>query len=56
MTEESRNLCLVVEGLPPVSAEEVGRISTELGREIENYCGGSITVHRIDRNIPVVEI
>lgn len=56
MTAESRNLCLVVEGLPPVSAQELRRISAELGETIKGYCGGSTILHLIDRNALAVEI
>ena len=56
MTAQSTNLCLVVEGLPPVSAGEVGRISAELGEAIETFCGGSTILHLLDHNAPVVEI
>lgn len=56
MTAESRNLCLVVEGLPPVSAEDVGRISAELSDAIATFCEGSTSVHLVDRNAPEVEI
>jgi len=56
MTAESRNLCLVVEGLPPVSAEDVRRVSAELRDAIAAFCGGSTTIHFVDRNAPEVEI
>lgn len=56
MTALSRNLCLVVEGLPPVSAQDVERISAELSEAIERFCGGSTTVHLVDRAAPTVEI
>lgn len=56
MTIESKNVCLVVEGLPPLSAEDVERISTELGAEIERFCGGSIRVHLVERNTPTMDI
>jgi DNA/RNA-binding domain of Phe-tRNA-synthetase-like protein len=56
MTVESTNLCLVVEGLPPVSAADVGWISAELGEAIERFCGGLTTVHLVDRDTPVAEI
>jgi len=56
MTVESRNLCLVVEGLPPLSREEVGRISAELGEAIERFCGGSTILNLVNRDTPAVEI
>jgi DNA/RNA-binding domain of Phe-tRNA-synthetase-like protein len=56
MTAESRNLCLVVEGLPPVSREEVGPTSAELSDATATFCVGSTSVHLVDRNAPEVEI
>jgi len=56
MTEDSTNLCLVVEGLPPVSAVEVRRISAELSELIEAHTGGSSVVHLVDRDRPRTEI
>jgi DNA/RNA-binding domain of Phe-tRNA-synthetase-like protein len=56
MTEESVNLCLVVEALPPVSASELDRIPLELAEEIERFCGGSTFVDRADRDTPAVEL
>ncbi len=56
MTADSKNLCLVVEGLPPVSAAEVRQISAELGEAIERFCGGSTILHLVDRDAPAVEI
>ena len=55
MTVESTNLCLVVEGLPPVCAKEVRRISADLGKAIERFCGGSTTLRLVDCNAPAVE-
>jgi DNA/RNA-binding domain of Phe-tRNA-synthetase-like protein len=56
MTAESRNLCLVVEGLPPVSAKVIGRISAELREAIATFCGGSTSVRLVDRHAPEVQI
>ena len=56
MTDESKNLCLVVEGLPPISKEKVEQVSTELSKEIERFCGGSAVIHLVDRNILSVKI
>ncbi len=54
MTEVSTNLCLVVEGLPPVTAEDVGRIANELAEAIEAFCGGRAAVNVLDRDTPAV--
>ena len=55
MTEASTNLCLVVEGLPPFTANDVGRIASELVEAIEAFCGGRTAVHILDRNASKVE-
>ena len=56
MTADSRNLCLVVEGLPPVSREDVRQVSTELCDDIATFCGGSTDVQLVDRDAPEVRI
>ena len=56
MTEISKNLCLVVEGLPPFTADEVQRISEELAGAIETQCGGRAAVCVLDRGAPTVEL
>jgi DNA/RNA-binding domain of Phe-tRNA-synthetase-like protein len=40
MTEESRDVLLVSEGLPPVTAEEMERIVADLAQMVGKYCGG----------------
>ena len=56
MTEASMNLCLVVEGLPPFTADDVGRIASELARAIETYCGGSVKSQLATREASSIEI
>lgn len=56
MTEASTNLCIVVEGLPPVTAEDVGRIASELAEVIELFCGGRAAVNVLDRGTPAVDL
>jgi lysyl-tRNA synthetase class 2 len=56
MTVASRNLCLVVEGLSPFTEDDVERISTELGREIERFCGGVVNVHLVRSSTPIIEL
>ena len=56
MTEDSTNLCLVVEGLPPVSEDDVGRIASELAEVIGVSCGGRAAVHVLNRDTRSVEV
>jgi len=40
MKEETHDVLLVSEGLPPVTAEEIEHIVSDLSRMIQQYCGG----------------
>jgi len=40
MTEETKNVCLVVEGLQPITKEEVETIIKELAELVTKFCGG----------------
>ena len=44
LTEASRNVVLVAEGLPPVSQKEMGQIIGELSQLVIKYCGGQSTI------------
>jgi len=48
MTEETQDALLVSEGLPPVTAEEIEHIVTDLSRMIQEYCGGVMKVDVLD--------
>lgn len=52
MSPQTRDCLLVVEGLPPVTADEVGEAARELAGLIELRCGGSVSVHHIDESHP----
>jgi DNA/RNA-binding domain of Phe-tRNA-synthetase-like protein len=43
MTEETRDVLLVSEGLPPVTAEDMEKIVGGLARLVEKYCGGEVS-------------
>ena len=42
MTPETKNVCLVVEGLPPFSLQEVETITGEFAALVEKHCGGEV--------------
>ncbi len=56
MTEETRNACLAVEGLPPVTKREIEVAVGELAELIKRFCGGRVEVFILDRNKPEAEI
>lgn len=56
MTEDTKNVTLAVEGLPPVTNEEVKTILKELSDLVQNFCGGEIKTFVLDNAMPEVEI
>lgn len=56
MTEETKNVALVVEGLPPVTKEEIRQIIDELSDLIQKFCHGDIKTFILDSSAPETEI
>ncbi|KKR09048.1 MAG: lysyl-tRNA synthetase, lysyl-tRNA synthetase, class II [Candidatus Peregrinibacteria bacterium GW2011_GWE2_39_6] len=56
MTEQTKNVTLVVEGLAPVTKEDVQSIVTELEQLVRNFCGGKILTHVLNRAQKEIEI
>ncbi len=52
MTEDTKNVALVVEGLPPV--DNIKEITKELAGLIKKVCGGEVTFEIITKNNPEV--
>jgi len=50
MSPQTRDCLLVVEGLSPVTAEEIDEAAGELAGMIENLCGGDVNGHRLDES------
>lgn len=48
MTEETKDVILVIEALPPVTREELEEIEEDLSRLITEYCGGEIRTAILD--------
>lgn len=56
MTEQTKNITLVVEGLSPVTKEEVQTIVEELGQLVEKLCGGEISTNILNAENKEFEI
>jgi len=56
LTESTTNLCLVIEGLPPVVADAVRRISEELAALIGEQLGGAAAIHLVDQAAPGITL
>jgi len=56
MTEETRDVVLVVEGLPPVTREEIEKAGKDLALLIEKYCGGEIKRDVLDEKKTEIEM
>jgi lysyl-tRNA synthetase class 2 len=56
MTEETKNVTLVVEGLPPVNENDVNKVIGELSELVQKYLGGEIKTIILNKNNPEAEI
>ncbi len=56
LVEETRNAVLVLEGLPPVTREELQEALEELRALVQKYCGGEVSAHILDESNPEIEI
>ena len=56
MTEETRNVVLVVEGLPPVTKKEMAGILDDFRQLISKHCGGEVETMVLDKDIRETEI
>lgn len=56
MTEETRNVVLVVEGLPPVTKQEMAGILDDFRQLISKHCGGEVETMVLDKDIREKEI
>ncbi len=48
MTEETKDVILVIEALPPATKEELEEVEEDLSRLITEYCGGKIRTDILD--------
>ena len=56
MTEETKNILLVVEGLTPFKKEEIGTILQELSELVQKYCGGEIKTEILNSSKQELEL
>ncbi|MBI3335570.1 MAG: hypothetical protein HY001_03675 [Candidatus Portnoybacteria bacterium] len=50
LTEDTKNAILVIEGLQPVTREDIGKGTEELKELVEKFCGESFTYDVLDKN------
>ena len=55
LTEETKNCILVVEGLSPVTKQEIEAATKELKDLIREFCGGTLSSYVLDKNKTEVE-
>lgn len=56
MTEQTKNVALVVDGLAPTTKGNVQAVVAELSQLVETYCGGEIVTHILNRDSREAEI
>jgi len=54
LTAKTRNAFLITEALPPVDRDLVQTVISELAAQIQQYCGGLVQAHIIDRSSPEI--
>src|SRR3989344_1177214 len=52
LTEETKNCFLVIEGLPPVTKQEIENAAQELKELVQKFCDGNITCKILDEKQP----
>lgn len=56
LTEETKNCVLVIEGLPPVTKEEIENATKELRELVKKFCNGDINYAILDENKKETEL
>lgn len=56
LTERTRSVLLVVEGLAPLERRAVAAAIGEIARRIQDHCGGSVGTMVLDRDRPTAEL
>ncbi len=55
-TEDTRNCFLVIEGLLPVTRQEIEEATKELRDLVQKFCGGSVTYKILDEKQPATDL
>ena len=56
LTEETKNCFLVIEGLLPVTGQEIETATKELKELVQKFCGGNITYKFLDERQPETDL
>lgn len=55
ITEETEDVAINVEGMPPISLEDLSLMAEELARMVRDHCGGQIKIHLLGPEGPSLE-
>jgi len=55
-TEDTKNCFLVIEGLPPVTTQEIENATKELKELVQKFCGGNITYKILNEKQPETDL
>ncbi len=55
LTEQTRNVILVAEGLPPTTRADVELIANELKNTVQKYCSGNLSAFILNQSNPEIE-
>ena len=56
MTEATRDVVVVAEGLPPFKRDDVDAIIRELSVMVRKYCGGDVKTHILNKDMAEIDV
>lgn len=56
LTEETKNCFIVIEGLPPVNRDIIGKAIEELAELVKKHCSGEVITTILDKTNPQVQL
>jgi DNA/RNA-binding domain of Phe-tRNA-synthetase-like protein len=56
LTEDTTNVVLVIEAIPPISREELEAAAADLSLRVRESCGGESMVTLLDRHRPELDL
>ncbi len=56
LTEDTRNVVMVLEGLPPITTATIENALNDLAALVTQYCGGTVTTAILNKDNPIVDL
>nr|WP_321501546.1 phenylalanine--tRNA ligase beta subunit-related protein [uncultured Dethiosulfovibrio sp.] len=56
ITEETEDVAINVEGMSPVSVEDLSLMAEELAQMVRDHCGGDVSIHLLGPDSPAMDL